>query len=129
MSQPRLRHIAISAADKEKAASFYENVFGMERMSESEVAVRLSDGTVNLTILQFRNDADAGDERGGGFTGLHHMGIIVDDLDEAGTLVEANGGTYHPGPTGHNPQNAERKYRDPDGIVIDVSTVGWDGAK
>lgn len=124
----KLRHIAIAAADKEAAAAFYENAFGMSRVSQSEIAVRLSDGTVNLTILQFRNDEDAGDERGKDFRGLHHMGIIVDDLDEAGALIEANGGTLHAGPTGHDPQNAERKYRDPAGVVIDISTTGWDGA-
>ena len=33
-------------------------------------------------------------------------------------------------PTGAGaPQNAEVKFRDPDGVVFDISTRGWDGAK
>ena len=46
------------------------------------------------------------------------------------TRLEKNGGKYHPGPTGAGaPQNAEVKFRDPDGVVFDISTHGWDGAK
>ena len=43
--------------------------------------------------------------------------------------IEANGGRYHPGPSGTPPANAEHKFRDPNGIVFDISTHGWDGAK
>ena len=129
MSKAKLRHIAISVPDKEKAAAFYQKAFGLERVSESNIAVRLSDGTVNLTLLQFVTDEDTGDERGKDFAGLHHMGIIVDDLDSVGKLVEENGARRHAGPPGHDPENAERKYRDPNGVVFDISTAGWDGAK
>ncbi len=129
MTGAKLRHIAIAVPDKEKAAAFYQNAFGMERVSQSGIAVRLSDGTVNLTLLQFRTDEDAGDERGKDFVGLHHIGVIVDDLDETGKLIEDNGGRTHAGPTDTMPENAERKYRDLNGVVIDISTAGWDGAK
>ena len=72
MSQPKenvrwpqvpLLHIAISVSDKEKTAKFYEETFGFKRVSESVVATRLTDGVINLTFLQFRNQDDAGDER------------------------------------------------------------------
>ncbi len=125
----KLRHIAISVPDKETAAAFYETAFGMTRMSQSEVAVRLSDGTVNLTLLQFRTDEDAGDERGKDFVGLHHFGLMVEDLDGVEERIEQNGGRAHHGPTAHDPENAERKFRDPNGVVFDVSTAGWPGTK
>ncbi len=128
MTKASLRHIAISVPDKEKAAKFYEDTFGFTRVSHSAVATRLSDGVMNLTLLQFRNQDDAGDERGPDFVGLHHFGVWVDDLAGTKAQIEANGGRFHPGPT-ELPENAEHKFRDPNGIVFDISTHGWHGAK
>jgi len=125
----KLRHIAISVPDKEKAAKFYEQTFGFERVSQSRVATRLSDGVINITLLQFETEEDAGDERGKDFVGLHHFGIWVDDVDMTKRAIERNGGKHHPGPTAHVPENAEHKFRDPYGIVFDISIQGWDGAK
>ena len=102
----------------------------MERVSQSAIAIRLSDGTVNLTLLDFPTDADAGDDRGKDFVGLHHIGMWVDDLTEAATEIKAVGGTYQSMDAAEAPiENAEHKYRDPNGVVIDVSTRGWDGAR
>src|SRR5205807_1298256 len=83
--------------DKEKAAKFYEETFGFERVSQSRVATRLSDGVMNITLLQFETEEDAGDERGKDFVGLHHFGIWVDDIDTMKQSIEAHGGKYHPG--------------------------------
>ncbi len=129
MAKGKLRHIAISVPDKEKAAKFYEETFGFERVSQSRVATRLSDGVMNITLLQFGTQEDAGDERGKDFVGLHHFGIWIDDIDTMKQAIEVNGGKCHLGPTAHVPENAEHKFRDPYGIVFDISTYGWDGAK
>jgi methylmalonyl-CoA/ethylmalonyl-CoA epimerase len=125
----KLRHIAISVPDKEKAARFYEKTFGFERVSESRVATRLSDGVMNITLLQFETEEDAGDERGKAFVGLHHFGIWVEDIETMKRAIETHGGKSHAGPTAHVPENAEHKFRDPYGIVFDISTHGWDGAE
>ncbi len=129
MVKGKLRHIAISVPDKEKAATFYQETFGFERISQSRVATRLSDGVMNITLLQFETQDDAGDERGKDFVGLHHFGIWVDDIDTVKQAIEAHGGKYHPGPIGHSPANAEHKFRDPYGILFDISSHGWDGAE
>ena len=92
MAKGKLRHVAISVPDKEKAAKFYEETFGFERVSHSRVAIRLSDGVMNLTLLQFQNQDDAGDERGKDFVGLHHFGIWVDDIETMRRAIEAHGG-------------------------------------
>jgi catechol 2,3-dioxygenase-like lactoylglutathione lyase family enzyme len=83
---------------------------------------------MNITLLQFETQEDAGDERGKDFVGLHHFGIWVDDIETMKQAIEAHGGQAHGGPTGHAPANAEYKFRDPNGIVFDISTHGWDGA-
>lgn len=130
MKQGKLRHIAISVPDLAKAAAFYETAFGLKRETESPIAIRLSDGTVNLTLLNFPSDADAGDERGKDFVGLHHIGVWVEDLAEAAEQIEKAGGTLQSMEAAEIAiEHAERKYRDPFGVVIDVSTRGWDGAR
>jgi methylmalonyl-CoA/ethylmalonyl-CoA epimerase len=123
-----LRHIAISVPDKEREAKFYEDCFGFTRQSESSIAARLSDGAISLTLLTFPTDEDAGDERGKDFVGMHHFGIWYDDMKAACTKVEAAGGRTKP-IEGEIPMTgAELKYRDPDGVVFDVSVGGWHGA-
>jgi len=84
---------------------------------------------MNITLLQFETEVDAGDERGKHFVGLHHFGIWVEDIDTMKHTIEAHGGKYHPGSTAHVPENAKHKFRDPYGIVFDISTHSWDGAK
>ena len=86
-------------------------------------------GVMNITLLQFETEEDAGDERGKDFIGVHHFGVLVNDIEATKHAIEAHGGKYHPGPTGHAPASAEYKFRDPNGIVFDISTQGWDGAK
>ena len=98
--------------------------------NKTATAVRLSDGTVNLTLLSFPTDADAGDERGCDFVGLHHIGVWVEDLGEAAEQVKQAGGTFQSMEGAEMPiEHAEHKYRDPFGVVIDVSTRGWNGAR
>ena len=132
----KLRHIAISVPDLKEAAKFYEESFGMERMRENDIAINLSDGVMNVTLLRFPTDEMAGDERGKDFFGLHHIGFAVDDLDASGAAVEAHGGNYHmrvPHLEGQDETDTEYKYRDPNGVVFDIvnndyATGSW-GAK
>jgi hypothetical protein len=65
-------------------------------MSQSRVATRLSDAVMNITLLQFETEEDAGDERGKDFVGLHHFGILVDDIDSMKSSIEVHGGKFHP---------------------------------
>ena len=45
----------------------------------------------------------------------------MDDLDESVSTFEANGGTECPGSSRVN-----RKYKGPDGLMIDLRVRGWD---
>ncbi len=119
----KLRHIALSVKDLQESAKFYEEAFGMKRVRESKVAVMLSDGVVSLALLHLKSNDNAPDERGPDYIGLHHMGFMVDSVPDASDVVEAAGGTYH-GQIKNVGKGAEyeRKYRDPNGVVIDVSS-------
>jgi len=112
----RLRHIAIAVPDIQAAAKFYETSFGMQRVRESKVAVMLSDGVMSLAIIDSNTNPNAENR-----VGLHHMGFLVENLQEGATRVERNGGKYHSQikGVGDGPQS-ERKYRDPNGIDFDI---------
>ena len=129
----KLRHIALSVADVEAAAQFYEKTFGMERVVEADTpmnqAIMLSDGVVNLAILNFKNDVLAG-AQGKDYVGVHHLGFQVDDLDDTQARIEGNGGSFYGEiPMARDTKNYEMKFLDPNGITIDVSHTGWMGSE
>ncbi|MDA0656576.1 MAG: VOC family protein [Proteobacteria bacterium] len=120
----KLRHIALAVRDLEEAAKFYEEAFGMERVRQSDVAIMMSDGVVSLAILDIKKNNNVEDERGNDFTGIHHLGFLVDDIDDGAAAVEKAGGVYHGQikNVGKGPR-FERKYRDPNGVVFDVAVA------
>lgn len=118
----KLRHVALAVRDLEEAANFYEEAFGMERVRQSDVAVMMSDGVMSLALLDIKKNNNAEDERGNNFTGIHHLGFLVDDMDSEVEKIEGAGGVYHGQVVnvGKGPEY-ERKYRDPNGVVFDVA--------
>ena len=127
---PKLRHIALSVPDPERSALFYQRAFGMHRVGATDsplaTGVYLSDGLINLALLRYKTDAAAGAERGKDYVGVHHFGFVVEDLTTASREVEANGGTFFLDlPASRDTLYYERKYRDPDGIIFDISHHGW----
>ncbi len=133
---PKLKHIAITTPDVEKTAKFYIEVFGMKELGKindpGTTGCFLSDGDINLAILNFKNDQAAGVERGKGFFGIHHMGFEVDDLTAIADKLTANGARRRHDVEqalgvveGERKHNVEVKYTGPDGVMIDVSETGW----
>jgi hypothetical protein len=95
----------------------------------------LSDGDINLAILNFKNDAVAGVERGKGWSGIHHVGFQVESLEAIAERLTAAGSTPRDDVNaalgvGHGSErhgNVEVKYSGPDGVMVDVSETGWVG--
>ena len=116
----KLRHVAMVVEDIEKTAKFYEKSFGMERVRQSETAIGLSDGYMSVVIISPANVNMKGETR----RGLHHLGFLIDDMEEITTTVEANGAKYHGEilGTGRGPLT-ERKYLDPNGSMFDITTA------
>ncbi len=125
----KLRHIAMQVPDLEKAAEFYETVFGMERVAHGNTpfgnAIMLSDGVMNMALLNFP-EGTQGRLNGPDWAGLHHFGFVVDDEDEtAAAIKDAGGELYTQLPKGIPALQAEAKYKDPNGVVFDISAHGW----
>lgn len=129
----RLRHFAIVVRDLEASARFYEQAFGLKRVGgetlELGAAIYLSDGVVNLALLKYFGERGSGLPDAKNFVGAHHFGFQVDDLASTQQRIEAAGGTFF-FDLGDNPdkENFERKFKDPDGIIFDISRKGWLGA-
>lgn len=129
----KLRHIALAVPDPEKAAKFYSEVFDMKIVEPTESPLAsgyyLTDGTICLALLNYKTDEAAGKERGKDWVGTHHFGFWVDDLEEQRKKIEANGGKFFMElPTEKESLYYEAKYRDPDGVIFDISQGGWVGA-
>jgi len=114
--------------DLEKAAAFYEKVFGMKRAGSAESpvgnAISLSDGVMNLTLLNFP-DGKGGMINGQDWAGLHHIGFVVDNKDETARKIEESGGEYFMTLPEYPGVDAETKYRDVNGVVFDISEHDW----
>jgi lactoylglutathione lyase len=130
----RIRHIALTTADPAKAAEFYKTAFGLREVRRNpRGAVFLTDGYINIAILNHKTekDADVG-AHGANFSGIHHFGFEVEDLDAAAARLEAaagrqltekDAGDIDVTLAGH--RNFEMKWAGPDGVVIDISHTGW----
>jgi len=135
----KIKHIALSTQDVDKTAKFYMDVFGMKEIAKLDgpgaKGYYLSDGDLNLAILNFKSDAVAGVERGKEWSGIHHIGFQVESLEEIAEKLKAAGseprhdvnaalgvgeGRRHGG-------NVEVKYAGPDNVMVDVSETGWVG--
>ncbi len=133
MSKPRLRHIALSVDDPFSSADFYMKAFDMDKVGETDSplarGVYLSDGTINLALLRFKNDRWAG-ENGRAYRGIHHMGFEVESLEEIeGSILGAGGSDFTRAPVAQEGKVStvvfEKKYYDPNGIMFDVCETGW----
>jgi lactoylglutathione lyase len=116
----KLRHVALIVEDPEASAKFFEQAFDMKRAGTARRGIYMSDGVINVALLKKEGDKER--------IGVYHFGMWVDDLEAAEKKVVAAGGEYLAGrPTSAN-SFYEAKYRDPDGIVFDLTHTGWAGA-
>jgi catechol 2,3-dioxygenase-like lactoylglutathione lyase family enzyme len=136
---PKIKHIAISTQDVDGTAKFYKEVFGLKEIGKLDGpnarGYYLSDGDINMAILNFKNDAAAG-VRGKDYVGIHHFGFQVESLEELTEKLAAAGSepmhdvnrALGVGMGGHgHGSNVEVKYTGPDGVMVDVSQTGWVG--
>ncbi len=125
----KMRHIALSVRDPEASAKFFEDALGFQRAGRAMRGVYLTDGVINVALLNFGDEPVPGFEDQPGYTGLIHFGMWVDNLEQTDAAVKAAGGSYLTGRKEKDPNVFyEVKYRTPDGIVFDATESGWRGA-
>ena len=129
----KLRHIAIATNDPKKTAEFYKSAFGFREVGHAPEANAklahgyfLSDGTLNLAILKFVEVDQLG--KGLDYVGIHHFGVLVDDVDAASKKLESLGADCVMGKPKDRNTFFEVKFRGPDGVVFDISEHPWVGS-
>lgn len=132
----RVRHIAIATLDAEATRDFYVNGLGLTQVDELDSTTAqgyyLTDGHINLAILRFKSEEPAITEGAPRWTGVHHFGLEVDDMESARAKIEAAGAVHRPYPGTDEMEargNVEVKFSGPDGVTVDLSEHGWAGAK
>ena len=115
----KLRHLALLTRQPDKLADFYKRVFDMQEMYRTKNgSVHLSDGEVNLAILNANDPKEPGHA-----DGLYHFGFHVDDSKEVAARIKE---VYPAGaPKDREATYAESRGSDPDGNLFDISTTGW----
>lgn len=123
----RLKHIAIRTRDVAKTAAFYKDAFDMKEVGKGRSGIYLSDGHINMAILNLRTPTSP--------AGVEHFGFQVDDLEKTVERVAELGGgqltdlaRINPTDPSHPQSYFEVKVTGPDEQEIDVSDTGWVGA-
>ena len=130
-----LRHIAIRARNMEASRRFYETL-GLKYIDHgpSRKGIDLTDGTLNMTIIQYEGEERQPLEEGTEFV---HFGLIVDNLERLYITLQENGEPLlRDDVKSRNeidmraPPTRSFKVADPDGNVIDITCAKdeWRGA-
>jgi catechol 2,3-dioxygenase-like lactoylglutathione lyase family enzyme len=111
----RIRHLAIVTENRERLVNFYTTAFDMKVVDGVGPAIYLSDGYLNVAIIQKRPQYKVG---------LYHFGIEVEDIEALKPICKELGAASE---IQKRPPNREAEYRvhDPDGNPIDLSQHGW----
>jgi glyoxylase I family protein len=133
----RIQHLAIASLNPEAQAEFYKRVFGFEEVRRIDNVrargVVLTDGAINISVLNFKQDQI---DRGLDYTGLHHFGVFVEDLDGTAQKCLDNGAV----PYDELPEEASEKlinyrpkrsdkFKGPENSLFDIADHPWIGAQ
>jgi len=113
---PALRHFAIFCDSPSTLEQFYHDVFDMNVVLRLGPSVFMSDGVINMALLQARP--------GGPPKGIHHYGFQVEDFEEIARRLEL----AEVDPPREKPSDgrfAEWDARDPEGNRFDIGVIGW----
>ena len=134
----KIHHLAISSQHPGKAAAFFKDALGFEELSrfglegDPEEAPRpsgvfLTDGRLNIAILKFSEDQIGKPLE---YEGLHHIGVVVDDMGAWKEKLEAMGAPCIADEDAIPPgAHYEIKFRGPDDVVFDISHTPWPGSE
>lgn len=127
----RIRHMGVVVSDLERSAGFYEQVLGFRRLGGARkpghfpgMAMDLTDGEVNFSLLQ-PNESIPRHEWSQGVMGPNHIGVTIERTDRVVEALKERGVEIYGAEEADPPRFF--KFRDPDGVEVDIATPdrGW----
>ena len=111
---PGIRHMVYQVDEPKYLADFYQKTFDLVpvQVNEDDGSVVLTDGDVTMAFKRLKSI---------GRTGIQHIGIRVDDWEQAQERF-AQVGRELPDLA---PGQKEARVQDPEGNLFSVSPVGW----
>lgn len=119
---PKIVHLALKVEDIEAATAFYRKIFGFTVVDEGKFGDRtsrhMSDGTIDLSLIKFKQDSPSASVSGEGPC-IHHFGIEVEDLEASSKEVKAAGCEIL-----SKPGEVPIRFLDPSGVVAELVPAG-----
>lgn len=109
--RPKVRHVAVMTKNREKMVEFYQKVFGLEPKRGFGGAIYMSDGDVNIALIEVKRD----DQQ----EGINHYGFEVDDLESFKENLKASG--FPAEIDSKSDKDSDHRIQDPDGRWVDLA--------
>ncbi|MBM2825161.1 MAG: hypothetical protein HW402_825 [Dehalococcoidales bacterium] len=115
-------HIHLTNPDPVKMAQFYVNIMGARITGEREIPGRkIIELELGGMPLRISNSTGADENWKGLQFGLHHLGLVVDDLDSAVTKMKSAGVEFVIKPYSPRPGVKSMFARTPDGVLFEIT--------
>src|SRR5215475_3510301 len=109
--RPKVRHVAVMTKNRQKMVEFYQKVFGLEPKRGFGGAIYMSDGDVNIALIEVKRE----DQQ----EGINHFGFEVDDLDEIKRRLKETG--FNCEIDSKSDKDSDHRIQDPDGHWVDMA--------
>src|ERR1044071_2725842 len=109
--RPKVRHVAVMTKNREKMVDFYQKIFGLEPKRGFGGAIYMSDGDVNIALIEVKRE----DQK----EGINHIGFEVDDLDDIKRRLQEAG--FDSEIDAKSDKDSDHRIQDPDGHWVDTA--------
>jgi predicted enzyme related to lactoylglutathione lyase len=119
----RIVHLALKVNDIEKAAAFYQTVFGFKVRGTTQhgdhVSRHLTDGNLDIALMKWDRDDREGAMLAGAGPCIHHWGLEVADREAFAEVVKKHGGEIL-----SKPGAPTLRFRAPDRTIVECVEPG-----
>ena len=109
--RPKVRHVAVMTKNRDKMVEFYQKIFGLEPKRGFGGAIYMSDGDVNVALIEIKRE----DQQ----EGISHFGFEVDDLDDIKQRLKDAG--FDAEIDSKSDKDSDHRIQDPDGHWVDMA--------